>query len=118
MKTFLKIISTTVGLGIIWTIIGIVFVPIEAVDHYENYFYSSIAYTIFFFLPVSILLFSVSKRLRVIPWIFVALSVLAVLFACYLYFTISDFQRNGTLFDIIYSIPLFLKFFFGAGGLY
>jgi hypothetical protein len=112
MSTSFKIFLTTLVLTIIWIIIGIIFVPIRSINRFSNYYYLSIAYAIFFFLPVSILLFSKSRRLRIISWIFFMFSVFAVICACFFYFAISDFQRNATLFSVIYSIPMYFDFVF------
>ena len=111
MKNSLKIILTTLGLSVFWFVVGLIFVPLKAIDHFENYFYITLSYTVVFFLPLSILLFSNSVKLKRISWVFVIISILAICFAIALYFMIKDFQRNGTIFDIIYSIPLYLGLF-------
>jgi hypothetical protein len=115
MKTFSKVVIFTLIFCALWVVAGFVFVAPEAIDHHtEYYFQLAIPYFLFLCLPTAILLFCRLKPLRIAAWVGIGITVLMALAATYSYFTISDFQRNGTLFDIIYCLPLLFLLLIGG----
>ncbi|MBU1164219.1 hypothetical protein KKA15_01480 [Patescibacteria group bacterium] len=122
MKNTLRITLLTFVLSIIWIILGLTFVSAGPLSYkLGNYFYFAIPYILFLFLPISILLFSPSKRFKILSWIFIGISGLVIIYGLLLYSSVNDFQKDATLFDFIYSIitmvpfiPMYLFIMLGA----
>ncbi len=100
--TFCKVIGLSALLGIIWYLAAKGIVERQTVDGGHGIF-AAIWY-LFFFLPLSALIFCKSKAARIIAWIFCAVGIIFVVGGVAMYVFDPSMEKNG-LFGTIYGSP-------------
>ncbi|ALM09571.1 MAG TPA: hypothetical protein DEB30_02020 [Candidatus Peribacter riflensis] len=106
MNSAIKILSSAVGLSLLWLVMGIVFVPLDAVDQFSNYFVFALLHALLFFLPLSIALFSTRMRWRIFSAAILVLYFMIVAFSLQFLFSSSLHKPVvSDLFTLLYMAP-------------
>jgi drug/metabolite transporter (DMT)-like permease len=111
INNFTKATLCITILSIIWYVLGILFVPISAVDHEINYFYSTLFFALILFLPFSTYLFATNKIIQRISLSIVLLGSLFIIIFLYSYFFVDDYadtRQEYRAFDMIYTSPFLI----------
>ncbi len=120
MNNKFKIVLSCLIFTVIWICVGFLFVNYPPYsnsvnDHILSILYASLGALVFIFLPINLLIFSVSKKVRIFAFVLLIIAIVNLTGSIFLSLTVEEFVRNsGGLFSYLYlSSTLSSLYLFG-----